>query len=99
MLTNRVLSAGEALEWGLVSRVVADDELVAESERLAASLATGPTKSFGAVKRLLSTTYSNGLESQMELESREIAEAAGRADAKEGIAAFLKKRRPEFVGR
>jgi 2-(1,2-epoxy-1,2-dihydrophenyl)acetyl-CoA isomerase len=99
MLTNRVLSATEALEWGLISRVVPDEELVSESEKLATSLAAGPTRAFGAVKRLLLTTFSNGLESQMEQESREIADAAGRADAKEGIAAFLKKRKPEFVGR
>lgn len=100
MLTNRRLSADEAHEWGLVSRVVEDDELPATAIELGRSLAAGPTKSFGAVKRLLATSIGESLETQMELEAREISGlATNTADAREGVAAFLEKRQPRFHGR
>lgn len=98
MLTNRRLTAAEAAEWGLVSRVVADDALESEAGDLAHALADGPTEAFGAVKRLLDTSFANSLETQMEQEGREIAAVAGSGDGREGIAAFLGKRRPTFRG-
>jgi len=98
MLTNRVLTAQEALEWGLVTRVVPDDELQAEAAKLAASLAAGPTLSYGSVKRLLLLSEGNALETQMEHEARAIADAARSADGGEGIAAFLAKRPAKFSG-
>jgi 2-(1,2-epoxy-1,2-dihydrophenyl)acetyl-CoA isomerase len=97
MLTNRVLSAAEALEWGLVNRVVANDALAEESEALAARLAAGPTVAFGAVKDLVSHCH-DSLESQMERETRRIADCARTADAREGIGAFIEKRKPAFRG-
>lgn len=97
MLTNRVLSAAEALEWGLVNRVVANDALAGESETLAARLAAGPTVAFGAVKDLVLHCH-DGLESQMERETRQIADCARTADAREGIGAFVEKRQPAFRG-
>jgi 2-(1,2-epoxy-1,2-dihydrophenyl)acetyl-CoA isomerase len=99
MLTNRRLSAGEAVDWGLANRVVADDELMAEAEKLAANLSSGPTLAYGRVKALLNDTFSHGLETQMELESANISGAAKSEDAIEGINAFLQKRKPEFMGR
>lgn len=99
MFTNRRLTATEALDWGLITRVVADDDLVVEAETLATELAAGPTVAFGATKSLLRTSLSATLETQMEDESQAIAHAAGTADGQEGIAAFLAKRRPEFTGR
>ncbi len=99
MLTNRVLSAREALEWGIVTRVVPDSELAGEAGKLAASLASGPSEAFASVKRLLLSSLGNSLESQMELETRGIAAAGGSADGREGIAAFLAKRPPKFTGR
>ncbi len=98
MLTNRVLSAEEALEWGLVTRVVPDDALQSDAEALARGLAAGPTQAFGAVKRLVHESANDTLESQMERESRAIADAARTSDAREGIAAFLEKRKPHFTG-
>lgn len=97
MLTNRMLSAAEALEWGLVNRVVPDDALDKESEALARSLATGPTAAFGGVKRLL-LLGDGGLESQMELEARMIADAGRSADGQEGVKAFVEKRKAAFKG-
>lgn len=97
MLTNRVLSAAEALEWGLVSQVVPDAEVRATAAKLASQLAQGPTGAFGATKRLLLASGSESLETQMELEARAIAAAAGTAEGKEGVSAFLAKRAPRFA--
>lgn len=97
-LTNRVLSAAEALDWGLVNTVVADDELSTAAEDLARRLAAGPTRSFGASKRLLRDAWNESLETQMECESEELTSAARRPDGAEGIAAFVEKRRPTFEG-
>ncbi len=97
MISNRRLSATEALDWGLVNRVVPDADLAVESEKLAATLAAGPTEAFGILKKLVLGEES--LEGQMELEARGIADAARTADARGAIAAFLEKKRPQFDGR
>jgi 2-(1,2-epoxy-1,2-dihydrophenyl)acetyl-CoA isomerase len=98
MLTNRVLTSEEALEWGLLNDVVAAEELTRAAEGLAAKLAAGPTNSYGVVKRLLVNSAYDSLESQMEQETRGIADSTRTADGQEGIAAFLDKRLPEFRG-
>lgn len=98
MLTNRMLSAEEAAEWGLVNRVTPDESLLAEARALAEGLAQGPTRAFGGVKRLLLLGEGNALEAQMEHEARAIADAARGRDGQEGIAAFLEKRPPRFEG-
>ncbi len=98
VLTNRVLSSHEALEWGIVNRVVADDALADEAFALAKSLATGPTQAHGMAKGLLLGAPSQSLETQMELETRAISDAARSADALEGVRAFLDKRKPDFRG-
>lgn len=95
-LTNRVLSAHEAREWGLVSEVVAADKLAQRAEEMARSLAEGPTQAFGSAKRLLHSGWNQSLETQMELESRAIADTGQSRDGKEGIAAFVEKRKAKF---
>jgi len=97
-LTNRVLTAPEALDWGLVNRVVPTDQLAAETATLAAQLAEGPTAAFGGVKALLQSAASESLETQMELESQAIAAAGAGADGQEGIRAFIEKRPARFTG-
>lgn len=99
MLTNRVLSAQEALEWGLVNRVVPDDQLADAGDELATSLAQGATGAFGATKKLVLGSATESLESQMELETRSIADAARSEDAGEGIQAFFDRRAARFSGR
>jgi 2-(1,2-epoxy-1,2-dihydrophenyl)acetyl-CoA isomerase len=99
MLTNRRLSAAESLAWGLVNQVVPDAELASTALALAKQLAAGPTRAFGEVKKLLASTFSESLETQMELEARGIAALAGGADGREGIEAFVAKRAPKFSGR
>ena len=99
MLTNRRLSAAEALEWGLVNQVVPDAELAASRGRARGAARRGPTRAFGTVKSLLASAFSESLETQMELEARGIAAMAGGADGREGIEAFVAKRAPKFSGR
>ena len=96
MFTNRVLSAEEAVGWGLINRVVADEELLVQAEKLAKMFATGAKDSNKAVKELLLQSFNNGLEVQMELEGRAISACAGTPDGLEGVAAFVAKRKPEF---
>ncbi len=97
-LTNRVLSTQEAVDWGIVARAVPNDQLAAEAHDLAAQLAAGPTTALGVAKRLLQDGWTETLETQMEIEGRAIANTARTADAREGIAAFLQKRPPNFKG-
>jgi 2-(1,2-epoxy-1,2-dihydrophenyl)acetyl-CoA isomerase len=97
-LTNRALSADEACEWGLVTRVVPDDALTSEAEALAATLAAGPTKSFGVAKRLLRDSLGTTLHDQLQDEERELLAAGGREDAREGVTAFAEKRAASFTG-
>ncbi len=99
MITNRRLDAEEALDWGLLNQVVADDSLMKTAMQLAEKLARGPTRAFGQVKQLLNSSFDTGLETQMEYETAGIAAMAGSADGQEGITAFLEKRKPEFKGR
>jgi len=72
--------------------------LMSTAEDLAQHLASGPTGSYGIVKRLLLNSAYDSLESQMEHEARGIAASSRTADGQEGIAAFLAKRRPAFSG-
>jgi 2-(1,2-epoxy-1,2-dihydrophenyl)acetyl-CoA isomerase len=95
-LTNRVLSAREACDWGLVTEVASAAKLMERARELAQSLASGPIHAFGSAKRLLHSGWNQSLETQMELESRAIAEAGSTADGKEGIRAFVEKRKANF---
>jgi 2-(1,2-epoxy-1,2-dihydrophenyl)acetyl-CoA isomerase len=94
-LTNRVLSAEEALGWGLVNQVVDDAEVLPAARALAARFAAGPTESYGAVKRLMDST-DPGLEAQMAAEARAIAAQSVHPNGVEGVRAFLEKRKPNY---
>ena len=98
-LLNPVLSARQALEWGLVNQVVADDQVLPAALEIAYHLAKGPTLALGEAKRLILSGATESLESQMEKESRAIATMAGKEDGREGVAAFIGKRIPKFTGR
>jgi 2-(1,2-epoxy-1,2-dihydrophenyl)acetyl-CoA isomerase len=98
--TNRVLSAREAQEWGLVTRVVPDGELDAAARTLARELAQGPTKAFGGAKRLFHQSTWESLETQMELEAQAIAASGRTEDFRAGVTAFANKQpAPSFHGR
>lgn len=99
LLLNQNWSAEEALGHSLVSRVVEDAALEAESLALAAQLAAGPTRTYGEMKRLLLSTHDQPLDTQLELEARAIARCARTEDSWGAIQAVLDKRKPEFRGR
>lgn len=95
-LTNRVLSATEAEGWGLVNRVVPDDEVDDAAFDLAHSLAEGAAGALGQAKRVIYQGYERSLEEAGEIEAAAIVEAMGTPDGREGIAAFAEKRSPKF---
>jgi 2-(1,2-epoxy-1,2-dihydrophenyl)acetyl-CoA isomerase len=97
-LTNRQLSAREAADLGIVTRVVPDDQLDGEVGTLVARLAQGPTRALGATKRLLLASLGESLEAQLEAESRAISAAAATHDGPEGVRAFLERRPARFRG-
>jgi 2-(1,2-epoxy-1,2-dihydrophenyl)acetyl-CoA isomerase len=96
MLTNRVLSAQEAFDWGLLTKVVTSDDLMTEAEALANKLANGPQMAHGQIKQLLLGSYSTSLETQLEIESRGIAKCVSSPEGREGLLAFSEKRKPDF---
>jgi 2-(1,2-epoxy-1,2-dihydrophenyl)acetyl-CoA isomerase len=97
--TNRVLSAEEAQAWGLVTRVVPDADLGRTVAALAGELAQGPTRAFGAAKRLFHQSTWESLETQMELEAQAIASMGHTDDFGVGVTAFANKKTPTFRGR
>ena len=98
MLTNRRLTAAEAAGLGIVTHLVEDGRLDAQVDELVASLSAGPTVAYGAVKRLLRSSYGASLTAQLSGEADSIAALGQAADGREGVAAFLAKRAPEFSG-
>lgn len=97
-LSNRKVTAAEAEDMGLVTRAVPAAELMNETMDLAKRLAKGPTTSYGSVKRLMQASLLNPVETQMELESRYLADMARGRDGREGVDAFVNKRKPDFRG-
>lgn len=97
--TNRVLTAREAVEWGMITRAVPDAELASAVGALARELAEGPSRSFGIAKRLLHQSTWESLETQMELEAQGIAACGHTEDFRAGVTAFAEKRTPTFRGR
>jgi 2-(1,2-epoxy-1,2-dihydrophenyl)acetyl-CoA isomerase len=97
MLGER-LPARQALEWGLINRVFADDELAAQTATLAARLAEGPTRSYAGTKRQLNNWLFARMDEQLELEAQIQQEMAGSDDFLEGAVAFAQKRTARFSG-
>lgn len=97
-ITNPTLSAAQARDLAIVTQVVPDAELLEKAGAFAEQLAAGPTLAFGGIKRLLLEAANNQLEIQMARETDWISQMARTKDGREGIAAFVAKRAPKFVG-
>jgi 2-(1,2-epoxy-1,2-dihydrophenyl)acetyl-CoA isomerase len=98
MLLGEKLPAAKALEWGLINRCVPDGELMATARALAHELADGPTKTLGLIRKLGWASQDALWSEQLQAE-REAQRAAGHTeDFREGVAAFLQKRKAEFKG-
>ncbi len=99
LTSGRKLTAAEAHAWGLVSEVVETDGLTTRAAEVAAQLAALPTRAIGMTKRLIDHALNATLERQLEREAELQAAATQTEDFREGVAAFLEKRPPEFGGR
>jgi 2-(1,2-epoxy-1,2-dihydrophenyl)acetyl-CoA isomerase len=95
-MRERILTAGEALDWGLVNHVTVHSELRVAAESWVNQLAAGPVDSYASMKRLLNHTFNDTLESQLEREARAIIAARISPNGVEGVTAFGAKRRPDF---
>jgi 2-(1,2-epoxy-1,2-dihydrophenyl)acetyl-CoA isomerase len=98
-LLGERIPAPQALEWGLINRVVSDSDFENEVDALAERLATGPTRSYAGIKRQLNEWLYTGMEQQLELEASIQQESAITGDFIEGVQAFLGRRRADFQGR
>jgi len=93
------VSARQAVDWGMIWEAVPDDGFAAHWRGRAAALAAGPTRAYVGVKQALRGSFDHDLDAQLALEARLQGVCGRTADLQEGVAAFLQKRRPNFVGR
>lgn len=98
ILTNERIGADEAERLGLVTRSIGDDELPATIAALTDRLVAAPTAALGAARRLLLDAATSTLRDHLDREAAAIAAAGGRDEAREGVAAFTARRRPDFQG-
>ncbi|HYI43329.1 MAG TPA: 2-(1,2-epoxy-1,2-dihydrophenyl)acetyl-CoA isomerase PaaG [Sphingomicrobium sp.] len=98
-LTGEPLPAAQAAEWGLIWKCVDDDQLDAEVDALAAKLAAMPPLGLAAIKAIIRSTWDRSLEEELIVQRDEMRRLGFTQDYREGVAAFLEKRRAKFVGR
>lgn len=99
MMTGDKVSAPEAVAMGMIYKYFPDATFADDSKKLAATLAQMPTKGIGLTKRLLNQTFSNSLQQQLAAEKQVQMEAGSTYDFREGVQAFLEKRKPAFRGK
>ena len=98
MMLGDKISATEAERLGMIYKVFDDENFISESKKIASTLASMPTKGLALTKHALNYAATNNLETQLLLEDVLQQKAADSYDFKEGVAAFIEKRKPEFRG-
>jgi 2-(1,2-epoxy-1,2-dihydrophenyl)acetyl-CoA isomerase len=98
-LLDEKISAKQAVDLGLIYKSVEDENLEDEINSIALKLSKMPTMGFGIYKRAMNETFSNNLDQQLELEANLQTEAGNTDDYKEGVEAFLEKRKPKYKGK
>jgi 2-(1,2-epoxy-1,2-dihydrophenyl)acetyl-CoA isomerase len=99
ILNNPMLSAQEARDLGIINRIVPAADLATASLAWATELAAGAPRAQAAAKRLLWSGVGLGIDACLSEEARTVSELSGTADAREGLAAVIERRKPVFTGR
>lgn len=99
MMTAEKVSAADAVSMGMIFKAFADNVFAEESKKIATNLAQMPTRGIGLTKKLLNSTFDNTLNEQLKMEKNVQMEAGATYDFKEGVQAFLEKRKPVFKGK
>lgn len=99
MMLGEKVMAKEAVEMGMIYKYFSDDTFAEQAWKLAQTLASMPTKGLGLTKKLINQSFTNNLSQQLSAERELQVEAGNTADYKEGVAAFLEKRKPVFMGK
>ena len=98
IMLGEKIPAARALEFGMIYKVCEPGELMSQSLEVARALATMPTRALGLTKRGFNQSFGNGLDAQLDAEESLQGEAGNTADFREGVSAFLEKRKPNFRG-
>jgi 2-(1,2-epoxy-1,2-dihydrophenyl)acetyl-CoA isomerase len=98
-LLGEKLSAEQAEQWGLIWKAVDDDQLMPFALQTVKGLAQGPTRGYGLLKKAFNASWGNSLDAQLDLERDLQREAGLSQDYREGVAAFMQKRKPEYKGK